>query len=158
MHKATKLVKAKVGGECRFLSELEEGRFLVSSVPEVLDADSDDIQAFGGIRFFLVEKDSVREAEEDEIRMGHSPAIMKRLRELELSGHSIYNLLEKYSFQKAGLTMNYHDSYAEDEEQRVRMRAYVDWINNGQSTGIKSTHEFYAIQRALFGKVIYDFD
>ena len=158
MHKATKLVKAEVGGECRFVSELEEGRFLVSSAPKVSDSDSDDIQAVGGIRFFLVEKDSVRQAEDDEIRMGHSPGIMKRIRELEASGHSIYDLLEKYSFQKAGVTMNYHDSYADDEDERLVMRAYVDWVNDGESTDIKSNREFYAIQRVLFGQVIYDFD
>lgn len=90
--------------------------------------------------------------------MGHHPTIMKRIRELEAQGHTIYELLEKYSFQKASVTMNYHDSYAEDEGERLVMRAYVDWINNGQSTGIQTYQEFYAIQRVYFGSIVYDFD
>ncbi len=156
MHLATRLVKAEVGGECRFIAELEEGRYLVSSAPEVSNSDNNDIQAVDGVRFFLVENESVREANENEIRLGHHPTFMKHIRDLESDDHTINELLEKYRFQQTGVIMNHHDS--SDEDERLAMRKYVDWVNDGKPTGIWSNQEFYAIQRGYFGRIVYDLE
>ena len=157
MHKATKLVKAEVGGECRFLSELEEGRFLVSSAPEVSDSGSDDILAVGGIQYYLVEKDFIRLADERESQMGNQPSLMRRLRELEkMSGRTIYELLEKYSFQGTCSTMPSMKPFAEgDTYLEQKFQEYEDWVNDGKPTGIQSDREFYALQKTYFGEVIY---
>ena len=158
MHKATKLVKAEVGGECRFVSELEEGRFLVSSAPEASNADSDVMQAVGGIRFFLIEKDFVREAYEQEIRMGHHPALMRRLREMETaSGHGICALIEKYYFQKSGESMPSMKPFAEgDKELEKIFQEATDWANDGNEVGFKTEAEFFRMQIAIFGKVLWN--
>ena len=158
MHKATKLVKAEMGGECKFVSELEEGRFLVSSAPKVSDSDSDDIQAVGGIRFFLVEKDFVREAYEREIRMGHHPALMRRLREMETaSAHNIYALIEKYYFQKSGESMPSMKPFADgDKDLERQFQEATDWANDGKEVGFRTETEFFRMQIVIFGKILYN--
>ena len=101
----------------------------------------------------------MEETEKQGIRTGQSPSLKKRIAELEnASGHPIYDLFEKYSFQRPGLRKAYDDAYAEDENQKSRMRAYADWFNDGQPTGITSDQEFYDLQSAYFRSIVYDFE
>ena len=160
IHDVVNIFKSKIGGPCRFISELDRGRYLVVSGP--FGSKGGKILSEGSIRYYVAEGDAIDEAKPGDIEMGRHRTVLKRIREIEdldlNAGRSIYNILEKYSFQKAGVTMNYHDSYAEDEDQRLRMREYVDWVNDGLQTGIRDNREFYRIQKVLFGKTVYVFE
>lgn len=66
--------------------------------------------------------------------------------------------MEKYWFQRRGVTPISGEAWAENEEQKRHYKEYFDWENDGKPTGIKDDAEFYAIQRAVYEKVIYFVD
>ena len=79
-----------------------------------------------------------------------------RIQEIELqnSGHDIHEILEKYWFQRNGETVPIGKDWAESEEEEIEYEKDRVWANDGKPTGIKDDAEFYAIQRAVYKKVI----
>lgn len=79
-----------------------------------------------------------------------------RIQEIELqnSGHDIHEILEKYWFQRNGETVPIGKEWAETEEEEIEYENDSVWANYGKPTGIKDDAEFYAIQRAVYKKVI----
>lgn len=82
--------------------------------------------------------------------------IEDRIKELETinNGKSIGLIIEKYLFQRNGETVPSGEPWAESEAQRLRYIKSNEWSNDGKPTGIESDEEFYAIQRAVYKKVI----
>lgn len=74
--------------------------------------------------------------------------------ELQNSGHDIHEILEKYWFQRNGETVPIGKDWAESEEEEIEYEKDRVWANDGKPTGIKDDAEFYAIQRAVYKKVI----
>ena len=86
--------------------------------------------------------------------------IQKRIKEIEANnrGKTIHNVLENHLFQRKGDTPISGEPWAESEEQRRHYKEHFDWENDGKPTGIIDDVEFYAIQRAVYEKVIYFVD
>ena len=86
--------------------------------------------------------------------------IQKRIKEIEANnrGKTIHGILEKYWFQRRGVTPISGEPWAESEEQRRHYKEHFDWENDGKPTGIIDDAEFYTIQRAVYEKVIYFVD
>lgn len=83
-------------------------------------------------------------------------SIEERIQQLEAknSGNSIGLIIEKYWFQRNGERVPSGEPWAESEAQRLKYIESNVWSNDGKSTGIESDEEFYAIQRAVYKKVI----
>ena len=79
-----------------------------------------------------------------------------RIQEIESQnfGHDIHEILEKYWFQRNGETVPIGKDWAETEEEEIEYEKDRVWANDGKPTGIKDDAEFYAIQRAVYKKVI----
>ena len=86
--------------------------------------------------------------------------IKKRIKEIEANnqGKTIHGILEKHWFQRRGVTPISGEAWAESEEERKHYKEHFDWENDGKPTGIIADAEFYAIQRAVYEKVIYPVD
>ena len=70
------------------------------------------------------------------------------------SNRSIDAILEKYWFQRNGETVPIRKEWAETKEEEIKFEKERIWANDGKPTGIKDDAEFYAIQRAVYKKVI----
>ena len=70
------------------------------------------------------------------------------------SNRSIHTILEKYWFQRNGETVPIGKEWAETKEEEIKYEKERVWANDGKPTGIKDDAEFYAIQRAVYKKVI----
>ena len=83
--------------------------------------------------------------------------IQKRIKELEDQNgtHDIFDIIEKYFFQQNGEEYPSSEEYAENDEELAEAKEDFEWGNDGQPTGIKDDKEFYALQRAVFEKVVY---
>ena len=57
------------------------------------------------------------------------------------------NLLLKYWCQQAGITIDNGRDFEEHEK-------LIDWINNGEPTGISTADEFYALQEKVYGRIV----
>lgn len=69
----------------------------------------------------------------------------------------LFNILEKYSYQRQNIQLSNLDAYAEDiGATREELLAYQNWINDGKPTGIESDDQFYEIQKQAYGEVIID--
>ena len=67
----------------------------------------------------------------------------------------LFNILEKYSYQRQNIQLSNLDAYAEDlGKSENELLAYQNWINDGKPTGIESDEQFYEIQRQAYGKVV----
>ena len=79
-----------------------------------------------------------------------------RIHQLEAQngGKSIGLIIEKYWFQRCGWNVPSGEPWAESEAQAKHYRESNVWSNDGKPTGIESDKEFYAIQRAVYKKVI----
>lgn len=82
--------------------------------------------------------------------------MINRIQEIESQnpGHSIGVVLEKYWFQRNGETVPIGKEWAETPEEEIEYEKDRLWANDGKPTGIKDDAEFYAIQRAIYKKVI----
>lgn len=78
------------------------------------------------------------------------------IKELEANnqGGSIHCIFKKYWFQRKDHTVPSGEPWAESEAQIERFRKAYEWANDGKPTGIIDDAEFYAIQRAVYKKVI----
>lgn len=83
--------------------------------------------------------------------------IQKRIKELEGQNgtHDIFEIFEKYFFQRNGEEYPSSEEWAENEKELEEAKEDFAWGNDGQPTGIKDDKEFYALQRAVFEKVVY---
>ena len=70
------------------------------------------------------------------------------------SNRSIGTILEKYWFQRNGETVPIGKEWAETEKEAIEYEKERLWANDGKPTGIKDDAEFYALQRAIYKKVI----
>ena len=70
------------------------------------------------------------------------------------SNRSIGTILEKFWFQRNGETVPIGKEWAETKEEEIKYEKERVWANDGKPTGIKDDAEFYAIQRAIYKKVI----
>lgn len=71
----------------------------------------------------------------------------------------LFNILEKYSYQRQNIQLSNLDAYADDlGETEEELLAYQNWINDGNPTGIKSDEQFYEIQKQAYGEVIMELD
>ena len=158
MHKATKLIKSHVGGSCRFINELDHDLYLISVAPEANKEDAAECTypIIGGIRYMAVDHGSIRVASEDEIRLGFRPNSLKRIKEIKASNpHQNCNaIFEKYLFQRED-TLSMCARWADNDREKALYAAYDKWMNNGQPTGIRSDREFYHLQEAYYGNVIF---
>ena len=75
--------------------------------------------------------------------------------ESQNGSHDIFDILEKYYFQRQGEQYPASDEFADSEEELAEAKADFEWGNDGKPTGIKSDEEFYKIQRKVFGEIIY---
>lgn len=84
-------------------------------------------------------------------------SIKERIQQLEANskGFDIFDLLEKYFFQRNEQEPVSGEAWAEDDEELADCQAYHEWESDGEPTGIKDDAEFYAIQRAVFKEVVY---
>lgn len=91
----------------------------------------------------------------DTIDMG--PILDESHDEVVNGGHTEYflrhysnpdeNLLLKYWCRQAGIIIDNGDDFEEYAE-------LIDWINNGEPTGIATPDEFYALQEKIYGRII----
>ena len=71
----------------------------------------------------------------------------------------LFNILEKYSYQRQNIQLSNLDAYADDlGETEEELLAYQNWINDGNPTGIESDEQFYEIQKQAYGEVIMELD
>lgn len=71
----------------------------------------------------------------------------------------LFNILEKYSYQRQNIQLSNLDAYADDlGETEEELLAYQNWINDGKPTGIESDEQFYEIQKQAYGEVIMELD
>lgn len=71
----------------------------------------------------------------------------------------LFNILEKYSYQRQNIQLSNLDAYADDlGETEEELLAYQNWINDGKPTGIESDKQFYEIQKQAYGEVIMELD
>lgn len=69
----------------------------------------------------------------------------------------LFNILEKYSYQRQNIQLSNLDAYAEDlGVTEVELLAYQNWINDGTPTGIESDEQFYDLQRQAYGEVVIE--
>lgn len=69
----------------------------------------------------------------------------------------LFNVLEKYSYQRQNIQLSNLDAYAEDlGVTEVELLAYQNWINDGTPTGIESDEQFYDLQRQAYGEVVIE--
>lgn len=69
----------------------------------------------------------------------------------------LFNILEKYSYQRQNIQLSNLDAYAEDLGKSEKdLLAYQNWINDGKPTGIESDEQFYEIQRQAYGEVVIE--
>lgn len=69
----------------------------------------------------------------------------------------LFNILEKYSYQRQNIQLSNLDAYADDlDKTEEELLAYQNWINDGNPTGIESDEQFYGLQRQAYGEVIMD--
>ena len=69
----------------------------------------------------------------------------------------MFNILEKYSYQRQNIQLSNLDAYAEDlGVTEVELLAYQNWINDGTPTGIESDEQFYDLQRQAYGEVVIE--
>lgn len=69
----------------------------------------------------------------------------------------LFNILEKYSYQRQNIQLSNLDAYAEDlGKSENELLAYQNWINDGKPTGIESDEQYYELQKQAYGKVIID--
>lgn len=69
----------------------------------------------------------------------------------------LFNILEKYSYQRQNIQLSNHEAYAEDlGKPEEELLAYQNWINDGNPTGIESDEQFYELQRLVYGKTIME--
>ena len=69
----------------------------------------------------------------------------------------LFNILEKYSYQRQNIQLSNLDAYADDlGETEEELLAYQNWINDGNPTGIESDEQFYELQRLAYGKTIME--
>lgn len=69
----------------------------------------------------------------------------------------LFNILEKYSYQRQNIQLSNLDAYADDlGETEEELLAYQNWINDGKPTGIESDEQFYEIQKQAYGEVIME--
>lgn len=73
----------------------------------------------------------------------------------ENAGNDILFIIEKDYFQRLGEEYPSAVYYAEDEEELAEAKADFEWGNDGKPTGIESDEEFEAIQRQIWGELIY---
>lgn len=67
----------------------------------------------------------------------------------------LFNILEKYSYQRQNIKLSNLDAYAEDiGATREELLAYQNWINDGKPTGIESDEQYYELQKQAYGEVI----
>ena len=75
------------------------------------------------------------------MKRGHSEYYMQHY------SNETENLLLKYWCQQAGIVIDpvgYHD----EEYSKL-----IDWINDGEPTGIATNDEFYAMQKEIYGNI-----
>lgn len=71
----------------------------------------------------------------------------------------LFNVLEKYSYQRQNIQLSNLDAYAEDlGVTEVELLAYQNWINDGKPTGIESDEQFYDLQRQAYGEVVIELE
>jgi len=71
----------------------------------------------------------------------------------------LFNILEKYSYQRQNIQLSNLDAYADDlGETEEELLAYQNWINDGKPTGIETDEQFYELQRQAYGEVIMALD
>jgi hypothetical protein len=69
----------------------------------------------------------------------------------------LFNILEKYSYQRQNIQLSNLDAYAEDlGVTEVELLAYQNWINDGTPTGIESDEQFNDLQRQAYGEVVIE--
>ena len=69
----------------------------------------------------------------------------------------LFNILEKYSYQRQNIQLSNLDAYAEDlGKSENELLAYQNWINDGKPTGIESDEQYYELQKQAYGEVIID--
>lgn len=86
--------------------------------------------------------------------------LMKRKDDLVKSldnnkGKTIHSILEKYWFQRRGVTPISGEAWAENEEERKHYKEHFDWENDGKDTGIANDEMFFELQKRVYGKIIY---
>lgn len=71
----------------------------------------------------------------------------------------LFNVLEKYSYQRQNIQLSNLDAYAEDlGVTEVGLLVYQNWINDGNPTGIESDEQFYNLQRQVYGEVVIELE
>ena len=69
----------------------------------------------------------------------------------------LFNILEKYSYQRHNIQLSNLEAYAEDlGKPEEELLAYQNWINDGKPTGIESGEQFYELQRQAYGEVVIE--
>ena len=69
----------------------------------------------------------------------------------------LFNILEKYSYQRQNIQLSNLEAYAEDlGKPEEELLAYQNWINDGKPTGIESDEQFYELQRQAYGEVVIE--
>ena len=65
----------------------------------------------------------------------------------------LFNILEKYSYQRQNIQLSNLDAYAEDlGVTEVELLAYQNWINDGTPTGIESMNSFMTFRDRPMGR------
>ena len=71
--------------------------------------------------------------------------------------NKIEDLLEKYRCQREGTQYPLYIVDDDDDdytrEELIEKNKYIQWLDDGKPTGIKSDEEYYEIQRKIYGKV-----
>lgn len=73
----------------------------------------------------------------------------------ENKGEGIILILNKYYWQRVGITPISPTSEDISEEKKKRFAEYDAWRDDGKTTGIESDEMFFSLQRHVFGDVIW---
>lgn len=73
----------------------------------------------------------------------------------ENKGEDIVCILNKYYWQRRGITPISCTPKNISEKSLKRFKEYDEWRDDGKSTGIESDAIFFALQRYIFGDVIW---
>lgn len=67
-------------------------------------------------------------------------------------------ILNKYHWQRRGITPISPMPDDISEDRRKRLEEYTEWEFDGKPTGIRNDRTFFALQKYVFGRVIWKLD